>query len=176
MLYIDESWIFEEDDRLETIYKNRFDSYIKRITPDHRRKEFTSGLNRINRMHIWSASFLSINPKPGDICFIDFGQAFINEAGYQHFGLVISESNFKLFVVPMTSNKETVQKSQEDKTDHLHYIGQIKGLHRPSVLFLNDSKYINSSRVISINAHINTKSKVFLKIKERLKETIFGDI
>ena len=48
--------------------------------------KLSRGLNRLERKRMISHHELNI--EVGDICYIDFGQAYINEAGFQHFGLV----------------------------------------------------------------------------------------
>ncbi|MEG0076609.1 hypothetical protein [Anaerorhabdus sp.] len=52
-----------------------------------------------------SCQEMGIRIRPGDICYIDYGQAYLNEIGFQHFGLVIRIYQQKAFVVPMTSNE-----------------------------------------------------------------------
>ncbi|MDE8208759.1 hypothetical protein PT115_04715 [Erysipelothrix rhusiopathiae] len=106
---------------------------------------------------------------------MEFGQAFINEAGYQHFGLVMGIFNYKLFVVPMTSNYEIIRQARNINLfgkRHLYYIGKIPGLNKSSVLFLNDCKYVNSARIISIYGHIDPSSAMFKEIRNLIiKET-----
>ena len=175
-LVVDESWLFEEDGELVESYLKEYEKFMSELPTGLRRKECMSGFNRVTRSQLWSSSMLNITVKPGDICFIDYGQVFINESGYQHFGLIISESNHKIFVVPMTSNKEVINNAtRETRKSHLYYIGKQKGLNRPSVLFLNDCKFINSSRVISVNARIEPESEMFKEITKYLKQIIFQE-
>ncbi len=114
-----------------------------------------------------------IEVKKGDIAYIDFGQAYLHEAGFQHFGLVMNVWQNKALVIPMTSNKQQYY-SAYDPIDnptgksHLMRIGKIEGLTKPSVLFLNDSKYINSARIIDVKAHIIPSSPLFKQIMKRL--------
>lgn len=176
MFYLDESWIDKEEEMLKEMYLTLYEDYISRLPKYQMRKELVSGMNRLNRLDMWSCKELAIDAQPGDICFMDFGQVYINEAGYQHFGLVISKFNHKLFVVPMTSNQSMVKKSLVEEGTHLYHLGLIEGLNRPSVLFLNDCKYINSSRIISINAYICPESETFKNIEKRLKLTIFNEV
>ncbi len=115
----------------------------------------------------------------GDVCFIDFGQAYLNEAGYQHFGLILALMNGKAFVVPMTSNALAYQQAYDDIDNnvgkrHLMRFGQIHGLNKPSVLFLNDSKFINTSRVIEVKGHLSIIDPLFIKIKQRVSQCILG--
>lgn len=174
MSVVDEKWLLQEDDLLIEHYLSEYHVFMRNLPDYLRRKECVSGLNRVQRLKLRSSSELNIGVVPGDICFIDYGQVYINEAGYQHFGLVISEFNHKLFVVPMTSNAEMVRKScGPNKRKHLYCIGKVYGLNRPSVLFLNDCKYINSSRIISVNAHICPDSKMFAEIQACLKRNLF---
>ena len=75
------------------------------------------------------------------------------EAGYQHFGLVVSKCNGKALVIPMTSNTSTYEQAYDIELNpngkkHLMKIGQIIGLHRPSVLFLNDQSWVESAELL----------------------------
>lgn len=173
---LDESWIDQKEDKLRELFFDLYEDYIDQLPHYQRRKEYLSGLNRLNRSSLWSCDELNLEVKPGDICYMDFGQVYINEAGYQHFGLVISNFNYKLFVVPMTSNRETIRRARELCSEHLFYIGQLEGLNKPSVLFLNDCKFINSSRVISINSYLCPNSAMFKEIENELKMKIFNEV
>lgn len=179
---LEETWLVQEggedtDTMMET-YFNDYRKYVMSLSSHLKRKECLSGTNRMLRRAMWSATEMQISISMGDICYIEYGQAFINEAGYQHFGLVIGMFNHKIFVVPMTSNREmilsarNVATSLENQKEHLYYIGQLPGLNKPSVLFLNDAKFINSSRVISVNAQIDTDSVMFKEIRKYVMEMI----
>ncbi|WP_200804765.1 hypothetical protein [Anaerorhabdus furcosa] len=41
-------------------------------------------------------------------------------------------------------------------------------MNKPSVLFLNDCKYINTARIIDIKAHLSTDSPCYRMIKKRI--------
>ena len=138
-------------------------------------KEIRSMLNRIRRFDLWSSSQMFLAPEPGDICYLDYGHAYKNEAGYQHFGLILTSWNQKLLVLPMTSNPTAAKEAgniHENGRSHLYYIGNQEGLNKASTLFLNDAKFINSSRVISINGHIRTDSFMF----EEILQIMFAQI
>lgn len=114
----------------------------------------------------------------GDVCFIDFGQAYLNEAGFQHFGLILSVMNGKVFVVPMTSNPETYRNAYDPSENpkgktHLMRFGQICGLNRPSVLFLNDCKFISPSRIIEVKGRLDPHSELFRRIQARVARCLF---
>ncbi len=174
MSVVDENWFLQEEDLLIENYLSEYNIFMHSLPEFLRRKECVSGINRVRRLKHRSSSELNIEVVPGDVCYIDYGQVYINEAGYQHFGLVISEFNDKLFVVPMTSNKEMLKRSSgPNRRRHLYNIGRVMGLNRPSVLFLNDCKYINSSRIISVNAHICPDSDMFAEISSLLKSNLF---
>ena len=68
-----------------------------------------SEANWLNRKDARSCVQLGVKAKIGDICYIDFGQAYLNEAGFQHFGVILSFCNGKAFVVPMTSNPQPIK-------------------------------------------------------------------
>lgn len=120
-----------------------------------------------------SSKTLGIQINVGDICYIDFGQAYLYEAGYQHFGLVVSIVHYKAFVVPMTSNRMTYSKAFHQHGEYLFPIGLVPGLTKESVLFLNDAKFINTARIIDVKAHLDPNSEMFKEVKERLKKSIF---
>ena len=115
----------------------------------------------------------------GDVAYIDFGHAYLHEAGYQHFGLVLSMVNGKLFVVPMTSNPQAYAQAYDKRVNpegkrHLMRVGILTGLIRPSVLFLNDSKFISASRIIEIKGHLSVTDPLFTEIRHRVRSTIFS--
>ena len=117
----------------------------------------------------------------GDVCFIDYGQAYLNEAGYQHFGLILSIMNGKVFVVPMTSNPETYRNAYDFRENpkgksHLMRFGQICGLNRPSVLFLNDCKFLSPSRIIEIKGHLDPRSELFRRIQVKVARCLFKTV
>lgn len=177
---IKESWFkdyqSEEDSLITETYLKSYRDYLENLNPRLRYKECISGFNRMQRWNSWSAEPFGIEARIGDICYIDYGHAYINEAGYQHFGLVISEFNYKLLVIPMTSNEGTIHQARNVDNSgkpHLYFLGKVKGLNKPSVLFLNDAKFINSSRVITINGHINEDSYMFKEIIQHLISEIF---
>jgi hypothetical protein len=73
-------------------------------------KYMLSHSNFLDRSNLLSCEQLFVKISPGDICFIDFGCAYRNEAGYQHFGIILSIVHSKAFVVPMTSNPRPSRK------------------------------------------------------------------
>ncbi|MBQ9327292.1 MAG: type II toxin-antitoxin system PemK/MazF family toxin [Solobacterium sp.] len=110
----------------------------------------------------------------GDICWMDFGQSFLEEMGYQHFGLVMALCNKKALVIPMTSNKEAFIRSEE-KYSHLMRIGQPEGLDKPSTLFLNDLRFINTARILKIRSRIDPESGLFQEIQKRVIDLLIHD-
>lgn len=132
-----------------------------------------SELNYEIRSELKSSELKGFKVKVGDICYIDFGRAYITEAGYQHFAIVIGYCNSKALVVPMSSNYSMYNQSYCPRTFpngkmHLFRLPPLDGLHKKSVLFLNDVKYINTARVIAIKGHIATDTKLFKDILERV--------
>lgn len=121
-----------------------------------------------------SSELLGFKVRVGDICYIDFGRAYISEAGYQHFGIIIGYCNSKALVVPMSSNHSMYKQSYcpinyPKGKRHLYRLPDLKGLHKKSVLFLNDIKYINTARVIEVKGHIHPNAKLFNDILMRIK-------
>lgn len=141
------------------------------------KRNLISEFNYEKRKEMKSSELVGFKVRIGDICYLDFGKAYINEAGFQHFGVIISINNSKAFVVPMTSNASMYDQSYCSKTytcgkKHLMRLGDIEGLNKKSVLFLNDAKYINTARIIEIKGYIDPKSELFYEIKQRLKECL----
>lgn len=127
-------------------------------------------VSKLNFCHRKGArSFRDIDPQfylhKGDICFIDFGQAYLMEIGYLHFGLILGFKHNKAFVVPMTG------KSNTNKA-HLYDLGSLPGLNKASCLFLNDAKWINTARIIDVKGHIDPKGAFFKKIKKSVVQCI----
>lgn len=153
-------------------YIETYRSYLYGLSFTYQMKEIKSGYNRMNRHKLWSSEEMNFSVRPGDVCYIDFGHAYKNESGYQHFGLVIQVCNHKILVIPMTSKTSAKKQSRnavQNGKKHLYYIGLLEGLHKPSTLFLNDFKYLNSSRIISINGRLCTNSEMFKEIHRILK-------
>lgn len=137
--------------------------------------QLLSTYNYIQRSQRSSHSSLTI--KAGDVCFIDFGHAYLHEAGYQHFGLVMSSVHGKIFVIPMTSNPNAYKLAydpieQPEGKKHLYRFQQSCGLNRPSVLFLNDCKFISPLRVIEVKGNLSPESDVFKRIQKHVFECL----
>ena len=136
-----------------------------------------SELNYQQRGKLMSCRCYDMNIKEGDLCYIDFGKAYNQETGYMHFGLVIRIFNSKALVIPMTSNS-VAYNSAYDRYDnpegitHLMRLGQVDGLFKYSVLFLNDAKFINTARIIDVKSHINVNGKLFNEIMLRFRAII----
>lgn len=136
-----------------------------------------SEINYDIRANYKSSELNGFKVKTGDICYIDFGKAYINEAGYQHFGLVLNCYNSKALVVPMSSNQLMYNQSYCEENypygkPHLFRLPQVSGLKRKSVLFLNDIKYINTARIIEVKGHLDPKSSLFTSILSRAETLI----
>ena len=168
----DEHWLIEET--LQDIKRD----WLER--PQHEMlRQLLSTQNYILRSQYSTHPELRITA--GDICFIDFGHAYQHEAGYQHFGIVLPVVNGKVFVIPMTSNDDAFTHAYDEKTNpsgkkHLFRFKQCCGLNRDSVLFLNDCKFINSSRIIEVKGHLEQESKLFTEIKLRVFECLFKSV
>ena len=140
-------------------------------------QELLSEVNYRIRRKYKSSELLGFKVKSGDICYIDFGKTYINEAGYQHFGVVLNRYNSKILVIPMSSNEAMYQQAYCEKMfpsgkKHLMRLNIVEGLNRKSVLFLNDLKFMNSARVIGVKAQLDVEGVVFQAIKKRVRETL----
>ena len=136
------------------------------------RDTLLSEYNYQMRSHLKSSRSFGLNIEAGDICYIDYGRAYISEIGYQHFGLVLKVFCGKAFVLPMTSNENNYSLaydpvSNPDGLRHLMRLGKVEGLYRYSVLFLNDGKFINTARIIDIKGHIDPQGELFERIRSR---------
>lgn len=176
--------VFENDDELRKKYYKDWQKYLKykkivyeKIDSESLECGFISEANWILRSKSSGCEELGVSIKIGDICFIDFGQAYINEVGYQHFGLVMNICKNKALVIPMTSNSVQYTNALDEDNpygkENLMRIGLISGLNKPSVLFMNDLKFINTSRVIDVKAHIKVKSPLFRLIQQRMLKIMF---
>ena len=159
-------------------YMNYRETIYSTLAGKNVKENIVSEANWIIRSQAQSAADLGITLKQGDICFMDYGQQYLNEMAYQHFGLVINIFSRKAMVVPLTSNTHAYETAYDPIMNpsgkrHLMRIGLVKGLVRPSVLFLNDMRFINTARVIDIKAHIDPDSKLFRQIQQRLMYVMF---
>lgn len=156
-------------------YLDVFRTYLYSLSMHEIRRECISGLNRIERKDAISSLELDIRIRVGDIVYVDFGQAYLNESGFQHFGLVLALFSYKAFVIPMSSNYKTMKNAPNypgvmDSKNHLYYIGKPEGMHKESVLFLNDAKFINTARIINVIAHISPENDEFIEILSVYRE------
>ncbi|MEG0329814.1 MAG: hypothetical protein RR624_05220, partial [Longicatena sp.] len=176
--------LLEQDDKEgylgEKVYwTTLWEKYIEEKSEDYQALEvkeaiprLVSDLNLRTRRLANNCGELGVDIRVGDICYIDFGEAYINEIGYQHFGLIVSIFHNKVFVVPMSGNHNAyVQAYGKDNVEgkcHLMRLGKIKGMNKESVLFINDAKFINSARIIDVKAHLDRHGELFKAIKERV--------
>ena len=173
---IEEKWLTDyavaEHEECLSSYIREYMNFIKSMSLSLQRKECISGVNRMKRSKYWTCKGFGMTVSKGDICFVDFGHSYINECSFQHFALVLNFYHGKAFVIPMTSNETTVSLAKSGSRSHLYYLGKLEGLDKETCLFMNDGRFINTSRVISINAHINPKSCRYMEIC-KIYEKIF---
>lgn len=100
------------DDECVESYQTKWLAYVKarkevmmHVDEKNSDNYLVSDANWVLRSQYTSCEQLGVEVKEGDICFIDYGQAYINEIGFQHFGLIFSLYQKKAFVIPMTSNE-----------------------------------------------------------------------
>lgn len=145
----------------------------ERLPAKQARDILLSEYNFRTRGGLKSCRPLGMTIYPGDVCYIDYGRAYISEIAYQHFGLVMNVFYGKAFVIPMTSNShqfDTAYDPVENPGGHRHLmrLGRIEGLTRHSVLFLNDAKFINSARIIDVKGHIDPNGELYRTVWLRL--------
>ncbi|MGM9948050.1 hypothetical protein [Floccifex sp.] len=131
-----------------------------------------SKLNYCRRKNMNPGQGTNVDIRCGDICYIDFGLSYLYEIGYLHFGLILSIQKGKAFVVPITGSITKALYKKENKKSHMMLLGKIEGLSKVSACYLNDAKWINSSRIIDVKAHIPVDKPLFLAIKQRIHEGI----
>ncbi len=157
-------------------YLKAKEGVYKKIQFHNYENNLISEANWVIRGKYYSGEECGIKVNVGDICFLDYGQSYLNEMGYQHFGIVMAIYQKKALVIPMTSNQETYAKAfdvdNKNGKRNLMRIGAIKGLKKPSVLFLNDMRFVNTARIIRIQDHISIRSALFKEIQQRMKEII----
>ena len=141
-----------------------------------------SEANWILRRNCECGEDVGIHAEAGDVVYLDYGQAYLNEMGYQHFGIIISMYRGKALIIPMTSNPYHYRNAYDPQENpegkrHLMRLGKLEGMRKESVLYLNDLKYINTARIIRIMAHLDTGSELYTKICRRMLEVMFaGDV
>ena len=137
-----------------------------------------SEANHSERCALFSCEDVGIEVHVGDICFIDFGaDAYQCEIGFQHFGIIMKLFHGKAFVIPMSGNPLAFQQAYDRYENpngkrHLMRLGLLPGLRKPSTLFLNDCKFINTARIIDIKAHLEKDSPLFMEIYHRMQQVI----
>lgn len=133
---------------------NKTTEYTQRITSQARiaEEKLLSGLNesevydymlsKLNfcqRKQMYSSLEAKVYVKVGDICFTDFGLAYLSEVGYQHFGLVLAMKHGKIFVVPMSGNSSAYHKAYDPilraGKRHLMRLPEIEGLNKRAYCF-----------------------------------------
>lgn len=180
-------WL-KESDQKEMIYEKEYwhrawnqyveesSNYYNVLPAKEAIVRFISEKNYRERSHLSGCEELGVRIKIGDICFIDFGMSYLNEAGFQHFGILLAFYNSKAFVVPMSSNLSSYRQAgsiyHDSGKKHLLRLGKIKGMNKESVLFLNDAKWINTARIIDVKAHLDKNSELFREIKSRVKKCL----
>lgn len=174
----------ESADVTEQVYwKDLWDHYVEEKSADYQTLSVREAIPRLisdynlrQRRNANNCVELGVSIRIGDICYIDYGEAYINEIGYQHFGLIVTLFHNKAFVVPMSGNHSAYQQAYSKENPkgkkHLMRLGKIKGLNKESVLFINDAKFINTARIIDVKAHLDRNSALFREIKERVKRCL----
>lgn len=166
------------------VLREAINDYIENVRNEYRamnakqaRDCLLSEYNYQMRAKLKSSRSFGLDISAGDICYIDYGKAYISEVGYQHFGLVLKVFCGKAFVIPMTSNETNYAMAYDPQTNpnglrHLMRLGKMDGLYKYSVLFMNDGKFINTARIIDIKAHLDVNSELFRQISDRFIECL----
>jgi|GEM_PF-130043 len=165
-------------EKWEEYVRARRDFYAY-LAAENETANLVSELNWAIRSQYNGCHQMGIDVAAGDVCYMDFGQAYRYEIGFQHFGLIMSICFGKALVVPMTSNPVQYAQAYDPEENpegrrHLMRLGQIGQMNKPSVLFLNDMKFVNTSRIIDVKGHLSTGSDKFMAIRRRLLEEVSG--
>lgn len=164
-------------------WQELWEHYIEEKSGDYQTLDVRDALPRLisehnlrERRNANNCGELGVDIRVGDICYIDYGEAYINEIGYQHFGIIITIFHNKAFVVPMSGNHQAYLQAYSRENPrgkrHLMQFGKMKGMNKESVLFINDAKWINTARIIDVKAHLERRSELFLEIKDRVKRCL----
>lgn len=149
------------------------------LEPELRQSVMISEVNWILRHKLESSLPFGLYLHVGDIVYLDYGQAYTNEMGYQHFGIIWRIYEGKALVIPMTSNKKQYRDAYDEVEHptgkrHLMRLGMIDGMNKPSVVYLNDFRFINMARVIRVVAQLDVNSVTFCKLNMRCMNMLFG--
>lgn len=178
-------WITEKNEilrkkRLEPVIEDAF-CQERMMLENLKDKEIfdymVSKMNFCSRKELLSCRQMDVIINVGDICYIDFGMAYQHEIGYLHFGIIMAKNHGKVFVVPMTGNEKAYMNAYDRKKNvhgkrHLMRLGFVEGMDKLSVLFINDSKWINSARIIDVKGHVSRKSELFKEIQRRIFDSL----
>ena len=151
--------------------------FYRQWMPDHIGQCMISEENYLARSRLPSGEEAGVHVQTGDICWIDYGQTYLNEMGFQHFGLIIKICYKKALVVPMTSNVSDYQKAYDPLENPegnvcLMRLGIVEGMRKVSTLFLNDMRFINTARVFAVMAHLDVQDPLFIEVELRLKKML----
>lgn len=174
---------YSKSDSISKEWKKIISDYVSEKNADYLSLEINEAVPRLiseqnlrARRNAQNCAELGVDIRIGDICFIDFGEAYINEIGYQHFGLILTISHNKAFVVPMSGNHQAFLQAYSSNNlcgkKHLMRLGKIAGMNKKSVLFINDAKFINTARIIDVKAHLNRDSILFKEIAFQINECL----
>jgi hypothetical protein len=78
-----------EENRIWNNYIRSRTELYKKLMPSNVSGSMISEANWVIRSRYSSGDQIGINVTKGDICYLDYGQTYLNEAGFQHFGLVV---------------------------------------------------------------------------------------
>lgn len=161
---------YDQMDRLWRESLAREKEMLKELDPKEAYAYLVSKLNLCDRKQVANCQELGVYIHKGDICFVEYGSAYLCEIGYQHFGLILSIVHHKALIVPISGSASAYQNAAKKK--HMMRLGRVGGMNKVSVLYLNDAKWINTARIIDVKAHLDTDSALFQQIEMRIKEML----
>lgn len=99
---------------------------------------------------------------------IDLSTSLLSEAVERYRPYVTKRAE----VYDMGAYAQAYSKDNLNGKKHLMRLEKVGRMKKRSVLFINDSKWINTARVIDVKGHLKRDSQVFQEIMTRVKDMI----
>lgn len=164
-------------------YSEEWRNYVRyrseiygKILPEFFAENMDSETMWLRRGRAKDGTRYGVTVEAGDIVWLDYGQTFNKEMGYQHFGLIVKLCDGKALVVPITSNEEAYENAEDPAYhgSHLMRLGQPEGMRKPSTLYMNDFRWINTARILYKVSRLEPDSDQFQEIRSRMLALIMN--
>lgn len=122
----------------------------------------------------------TVNIKPGQVCYIDYGKTYQGELAYFHYGLCVAVKEGKLLIIPITSGtgwKDTCYHPVKNPIMNKKFRQGLKseGFSKDCVLKMNDAKFLSAGRIDCLDDKANIKSDILEDIQYQLFSICFPD-